>query len=137
MGTVCRAMTYCFGLPAKATSRFWSVKATYLPLLQNWIDWLLKIICLYAKSNLKMVTGSLCRSRHGGHELRRPRYGNHGRNRHGGSWFIRVVLNPTVTVADASMVAKARALHGQISRCCFIARSVNFLVAHAATMLVE
>ncbi len=55
----------------------------------------------------------------------------------GGGRFTEVVLHPTVTVADGSMVVKAEALHGQVGQYCFIARSVNFPVAHVATIRVE
>lgn len=54
----------------------------------------------------------------------------------GGGRFTEVFLHPTVTVADASMVAKAEALHREVGRYCFIARSVNFPVGHEATVLV-
>lgn len=46
----------------------------------------------------------------------------------GGGQFVEVTLQPHVTVADASMMAKADALHEQAHHFCFIARSVNFPV---------
>lgn len=54
----------------------------------------------------------------------------------GGGQFIEVTLNPTVLVAEASMVEKARELHGPAHTKCFIARSVNFPVLHSPTILV-
>jgi organic hydroperoxide reductase OsmC/OhrA len=50
---------------------------------------------------------------------------------HGGSGhFTSVALHPVVTVAEASMIIKARELHQQAHKMCFIARSVNFPVTH-------
>lgn len=46
--------------------------------------------------------------------------------------FIEVVLHPEVTVADASMIAKAMELHDPAHKYCFIANSVNFPVRHEA-----
>lgn len=48
----------------------------------------------------------------------------------GGGAFQEVVLRPRVTVADASMLAAARAAHDQAHAWCFIANSVNFPVRH-------
>ena len=47
-----------------------------------------------------------------------------------GGRFTEVLLRPVVTVADASMLARAEALHGEASAACFIAASVNFPVRH-------
>ncbi|GIH04116.1 peroxiredoxin [Rhizocola hellebori] len=44
--------------------------------------------------------------------------------------FTSVVLRPRVTVADASMVAKAEQLHHPAHEKCYIANSVNFPVTH-------
>lgn len=44
--------------------------------------------------------------------------------------FTKAVLRPVVTVAAGSDLAKARSLHGDANASCFIARSVNFPVAH-------
>lgn len=55
----------------------------------------------------------------------------------GGGHFTEVTLNPVVTVKDASMVAKANELHHKAGELCFIARSVNFLVRHNPTSVVE
>lgn len=54
----------------------------------------------------------------------------------GAGQFTEVVLRPVVTVADASMAAKADALHATAHAKCFIARSVNFPVRHEATTRV-
>ncbi|ARC57174.1 hypothetical protein AS850_08810 [Frondihabitans sp. 762G35] len=54
----------------------------------------------------------------------------------GGGHFTEVVLRPTVTVAEASMVEAARALHGEASTKCFIASSVNFPVRHEPVVRV-
>lgn len=48
----------------------------------------------------------------------------------GAGRFIEVTLNPIVSVADASMIEKALALHKKASELCFIANSVNFPVLH-------
>jgi organic hydroperoxide reductase OsmC/OhrA len=49
----------------------------------------------------------------------------------GGGQITEVTLRPEVTVAEASMVAKARSLHDDVNAVCFIARSVNFPITHA------
>ncbi|HQW87160.1 MAG TPA: OsmC family protein [Flavobacteriales bacterium] len=46
----------------------------------------------------------------------------------GGGHFTEAVLRPTVVVADAAMLEKARYFHGEVHKYCFIARSVNFPV---------
>ncbi len=57
-------------------------------------------------------------------------------NPDGSGEFTKVVLRPHVTVANASMIAKANALHEEAHRMCFIARSVNFSVTHEPTATV-
>ncbi|HEX5119024.1 MAG TPA: OsmC family protein [Pseudonocardiaceae bacterium] len=47
-----------------------------------------------------------------------------------GGRFTEAVLHPHVTVASATMVDKAIALHHDAHRVCFIASSVNFPVRH-------
>lgn len=47
-----------------------------------------------------------------------------------GGRMTEVVLHPVVTVRDASMIENAQALHGEASKLCFIASSVNFPVKH-------
>lgn len=48
----------------------------------------------------------------------------------GGGRFRRVVLRPVVTLAPGSDAERARALHRDAHRLCFIASSVNFPVEH-------
>lgn len=48
----------------------------------------------------------------------------------GGGHFIKVILNPEVLVAEASMVEGANQLHARANELCFIANSVNFPVLH-------
>jgi len=55
----------------------------------------------------------------------------------GGGHFLEVTLNPVVTVAEQSMVAKANALHEKASEVCFIASSVNFPVYHKPSCVVK
>ncbi|MGK5732998.1 OsmC family protein [Streptomyces sp. URMC 124] len=55
----------------------------------------------------------------------------------GGGRITEVVLRPEVTVAQASMVDKARALHGDVHAVCFIARSVNFPVRHEPVIHIQ
>jgi organic hydroperoxide reductase OsmC/OhrA len=54
----------------------------------------------------------------------------------GGGHFTEAVLRPAVTVAAAEMAEKARSLHEEAHRLCFIANSVNFPVRHEATVTV-
>lgn len=51
----------------------------------------------------------------------------------GAGQFTRVTLKPVVTIAMGD-AAKAEALHEQAGKMCFIARSVNFPVAHEPTI---
>jgi organic hydroperoxide reductase OsmC/OhrA len=48
----------------------------------------------------------------------------------GSGQFSEVLLRPTVSVANATMVAEAEAMHDRVHATCFIARSVNFPVRH-------
>lgn len=48
----------------------------------------------------------------------------------GGGHFTEVVLNPSVTITDESMIDKANELHRKANERCFIANSVNFPVRH-------
>jgi len=54
----------------------------------------------------------------------------------GAGRFVRVTLRPRVTVAAGADRDKALALHEVAHRNCFVARSVNFPVQHAATVEV-
>jgi organic hydroperoxide reductase OsmC/OhrA len=53
-------------------------------------------------------------------------------NPDGSGQFIEVTLNPTVTIADETQLAKANELHQEANKLCFIANSVNFPVKHNA-----
>lgn len=53
----------------------------------------------------------------------------------GSGHFTEVTLNPTVTVADQSMIDKANELHKKANELCFIANSVNFPVLHQPTAI--
>jgi organic hydroperoxide reductase OsmC/OhrA len=55
----------------------------------------------------------------------------------GGGRFTGVVLKPEVTVKPGADLAKARDLHAAAHKLCFIARSVNFPVAHEPTIREE
>jgi organic hydroperoxide reductase OsmC/OhrA len=55
----------------------------------------------------------------------------------GGGRFTGVVLKPEVTVKPGADLAKARELHAAAHKLCFIARSVNFPVAHEPTVREE
>ena len=44
-----------------------------------------------------------------------------------------VILNPTVTVTEKTMIDKANELHKKANELCFIANSVNFPVLHRPT----
>ncbi len=48
----------------------------------------------------------------------------------GGGHFVEVMLRPQVTVAEQSMIEKARELHEKAHKLCFIAGSCNFPVHH-------
>jgi organic hydroperoxide reductase OsmC/OhrA len=49
--------------------------------------------------------------------------------------FTRVTLHPLVTVQKGTDLAKARDLHEEAHAACFIARSVNFPVGNAPTII--
>ena len=51
-------------------------------------------------------------------------------NTDGSGQFTRVTLHPKVTVSEPWMMEKAKALHMEAHRMCFIARSVNFPLYH-------
>lgn len=50
----------------------------------------------------------------------------------GAGRFLRAVLRPTVTVRRGCDPAQADALHAEVHKYCFIARSVNFPVSYEA-----
>ena len=55
----------------------------------------------------------------------------------GGGRFTEVTLHPIVTIADASMIDKANALHKKANELCFVANSVNFPVHHDPSCLIK
>ncbi|MEO5600501.1 MAG: OsmC family protein [Cyclobacteriaceae bacterium] len=48
----------------------------------------------------------------------------------GSGQFTEVILNPEVIVTKKTMIEKAKGLHAEANKMCFIARSVNFPVHH-------
>ena len=54
----------------------------------------------------------------------------------GSGQFVSVTLRPHVTIAQGSDPDKAQHLHHEASAKCFIARSMNFPVAHEPTVTV-
>jgi organic hydroperoxide reductase OsmC/OhrA len=58
-------------------------------------------------------------------------------NSDGSGQFTAVVLRPTVTITSASDRERARSLHHDAARLCFIARSMNFPVGHEPTIIVH
>lgn len=50
----------------------------------------------------------------------------------GAGRFLSAILRPQITVADGSDLVRADAIHVEIHKVCFIARSVNFPVTYAA-----
>ncbi|MCW3161438.1 OsmC family protein [Chryseobacterium oryctis] len=55
----------------------------------------------------------------------------------GSGHFSEVILNPTITVLEESMIEKAKELHHKANEFCFIANSVNFPVKHSPIVLVK
>lgn len=55
----------------------------------------------------------------------------------GGGQFREVTLNPEVTVAEASMAERAKELHHEAHRICFIASSVNFEVRNNPVVNIQ
>jgi organic hydroperoxide reductase OsmC/OhrA len=49
--------------------------------------------------------------------------------------FVGAVLRPKITVERGADLAKADALHREVHHYCFIARSVNFPIAHQASYI--
>jgi organic hydroperoxide reductase OsmC/OhrA len=58
-------------------------------------------------------------------------------NPDGSGEFVGVTLRPQVTVAACSDLDKALHLHHEAAKLCFIARSVNFPVAHEPVVVPE
>ena len=55
-------------------------------------------------------------------------------NEDGSGQFSEVTLHPLITVESPAMAEKAKSLHEDAHRMCFIARSVNFPVRHQPTI---
>jgi len=55
----------------------------------------------------------------------------------GGGHFTGVMLNPTVTVTEESMIQAAHDLHAKAHEKCFIASSMNFSVEHHPIIIVK
>jgi organic hydroperoxide reductase OsmC/OhrA len=55
----------------------------------------------------------------------------------GAGCFVRAVLRPHIVVRAGADLAKADAIHHEIGRVCFIARSINFPITYKATFAVE
>jgi len=53
----------------------------------------------------------------------------------GSGAFVNVLLKPTVTITESSSQTRAQELHVDAHRFCFIAKSVNFPVECAATII--
>ncbi|MGB0797891.1 MAG: OsmC family protein [Planktomarina sp.] len=51
----------------------------------------------------------------------------------GAGRFIKAILRPQITLAAGTDIAMADAVHGEIHKVCFIARSVNFPITIEAT----
>jgi len=51
----------------------------------------------------------------------------------GAGRFLRAVLKPVITVQKGTDIARADAIHHEIHKVCFIARSVNFPVSYEAS----
>jgi organic hydroperoxide reductase OsmC/OhrA len=54
----------------------------------------------------------------------------------GAGRFIRAILRPRIEVGVGADIEKATAIHGEIHRSCFIARSVNFPVSYEPSFLI-
>ncbi|GAB4286435.1 MAG: OsmC family protein [Roseovarius sp.] len=55
----------------------------------------------------------------------------------GAGRFLRVTLRPEITLPEGTDLVRADALHHEIGKVCFIARSVNFPVDHAARYVLR
>ena len=53
----------------------------------------------------------------------------------GAGRFLRAVLRPRISVEPGADLARADALHGEVHRTCFIARSVNFPITVEARFM--
>ena len=55
----------------------------------------------------------------------------------GSGQFTEAILRPTIHVTDPTMIDRAEALHEEIHKYCFIARSVNFPVRYEPKIFVS
>lgn len=55
----------------------------------------------------------------------------------GSGKFSEITLFPVVTVTEQSMVEKAKELHQQANKMCFIANSCNFPIKHEVSVFVK
>ncbi|WP_235905994.1 OsmC family protein [Ginsengibacter hankyongi] len=55
----------------------------------------------------------------------------------GGGYFTEVILYPLVVVSDISMIEKAKQLHQNANKLCYIANSCNFPIHHKADCKAE
>lgn len=53
----------------------------------------------------------------------------------GAGLFLRAILKPHIVVREGADLVRAEAIHHEIKRVCFIARSVNFPVAYEPTFV--
>jgi organic hydroperoxide reductase OsmC/OhrA len=54
----------------------------------------------------------------------------------GAGRFVRAILRPRITVREGADLERAEAIHHEIGKVCFIARSVNFPVSYESTFIV-
>jgi organic hydroperoxide reductase OsmC/OhrA len=55
----------------------------------------------------------------------------------GGGRFTEVVLHPTVTITNKTILEKAKALHHKANELCYIANSCNFPILHEPVFIVK
>jgi len=58
-------------------------------------------------------------------------------NPDGSGQFVSAILHPHVTITDPDKQELARSLHHEAGQVCFIARSVNFPIAHEPQVVIE
>ena len=61
--------------------------------------------------------------------------GEMAENEDGSGQFTSVTLRPRMTITEPERIEEANALHAKAHELCFIARSVNFPVAHEAVVM--
>ena len=54
----------------------------------------------------------------------------------GSGRFIEVTLYPIIRLSDEAMISKAKELHSEANKMCFIANSCNFEIKHVAKIFV-